>query len=358
MFTDVRKEALLHRWFCVAVAAAGLAPCAIGAQPQSQPGERVSINDPQVIGTFVFITLENDDVVRGIIVRVEGGVLTLQHEVLGDLEIQTTRVVSVSRATVQRPQVPIRPEEQLPEVPVKPPIAGEETEPQTLPEPVVEEEPEAVWNSRIEIGINGSQGNAERLNGQLAFRTTRVTEGTRLAFDTTWRVNTAEGERVANRLTLNARNDWDLPDSDWTLFLQGGSEFDEFREFDARVSAGAGFNYRFFDTEDTKFSARIGAGFSRDIGGLEENAVPELITGFDLSHRLTERQRFVASGELFPDLDETGEFRSVLSARWEYKLDAATDLSLAIGLEHRYDTQTVNDSRTDIDYFVRLVLGF
>ncbi|MEM1424392.1 MAG: DUF481 domain-containing protein [Planctomycetota bacterium] len=356
----------MQRWIAAAVCVAGMHPCAIASSASNQPGERVSLNDPQVIGAFVFITLENEDVVRGTIVRVQGGILTLQHEVLGDLQIQTTRVVAVSRLVGERPPVVrdqgSRPAEPRPE-PVTPlppadPIPADPQAPATVPEPVVEPEPGAEWNSRIEIGLNGSRGNTERLNSQLAFRTTRVTEGTRLAFDANWRVNTTEAERVANRLTLNARNDWDLPESKWTLFLQAGSEFDEFREFDARVSGGAGFSYRFIESEDTDLSARIGVGFSRDIGGPEENAIPELITGFDLSRRLTERQRFIASGELFPDLDETGEFRSVLNARWEYKLDAASDLSLSVGVEHRFDTQTVNDSRTDVDYFVRLVLGF
>ncbi|GAB4520417.1 MAG: hypothetical protein Tsb0013_24040 [Phycisphaerales bacterium] len=348
----------MSRWVIAAVCAAGLCSCAVPASASSavtQPGERLSLNDPQVIGAFVFVTLENDDTVRGTIVRVEGGVLTLQHEVLGDLQIQTTRVVNVQRVAEERPRPPEpEPEPEPPAAPVIPDPAA----PVTVPKPEPEPEPGAEWSSRIEIGLNGSEGNTKRLNSQLAFRTTRVSEGTRLSFDANWRVNTNQGDRTANRLTLNARNDWDLPESQWTLFLQGGSEFDEFREFDVRVSAGAGFNYRFIENDDTRLSARIGLGFSRDLGIQDDDAVPELITGFDFSHRLTERQRLVATGELFPDLNDTGEFRSVLSARWEYKLDAASDLSLSLGVEHRYDTQTTNDMRTDVDYFVRLVLGF
>ncbi len=318
----------------------------------------MSVNDPRAIGSFVFIRLENDDVVRGTIVRVERGVLTLQHEVLGDIEIPTNRILSAQRVSEEKlpapgatPTPPVQPPvEQIPEV-------GPPVEPETPLEPVIEE-PEAVWASRVELGLNGSQGNSERLNGQLAFRTTRVTEGTRLSIDANWRVNTNRGQRTANRLTLNARQDWNLPESQWTLFLQSGSEFDEFREFDARVSAGAGFSYRFIEDEDTKLSARIGVGFSRDFGGPDENSVPELITGVDFSHRLTDRQRIVVSGELFPDLTETGEYRSVSNARWEYRLDTEQDLSLSIGVEHRYDTQATSEFRTDVDYFVRLVLGF
>lgn len=317
----------------------------------TQPGEQISVNDPRAVGSFVFVTLQNEDTIRGTIVRVSDGVLQLEHEILGDVRVPTNRIVSVTRVDqTQRPgSEPTEPGpvEQAPEV--GPPVK---------PEDVIKEEPKAKWDSRVELGLNGSDGNSERLNGTFAFRTTRVTEGTRLAFDTNWRVNTNRGDRTANRLTLNARHDWDLPDTQWTLFVQGGSELDEFRDFDVRATGGAGFNYRFIEEDDTRLSARIGFGVSRDFGGPDPNTNPELITGFDFSHRLTERQRLAASGELFPDLEETGEFRSVLNARWEYKLDAEQDLSLAIGVEHRYDSQTTNDMRTDIDYFVRLVLGF
>lgn len=348
-----------------------LAPAAHAANTsQSAPGvdesDRIALNDPRIIGVFAAVTLDNDDTIRGTIIRVQDGVLVLRHEVLGDIEISTTRLIGVRRAGPQpRPrELPVPDPDAEPPTPIKPEIVlPEPTEPEVVekpqvPEEAAKDESEAEWSSRVELGLSGSQGNAERMSVNAAFRTTRRTEGTRFSFDTSYLLNPPRGDRTANRLTLNARNDWNFPDSKWTLFLQGGAEFDEFRDFDVRTSAGAGFSYRFLDNDRTSLNARIGAGFSRDIGGTETEAVPELITGAELRHELTDRQTLAASAEVFPDLEELGEIRSILRARWEFRLDDKNDLALSLGLEQRFDSQADDDQRTDIDYFARLVFGF
>lgn len=334
---------------------AARAHSALNQADRSELGERFSVNDPRVIGSFAFIELENEDIIRGVILRVTDGVLVLQHEILGDTPIGTNRINAVYRQGSAAAAAP-EPPQQVQEgpQPADPLVLQEPEADQAPPQP----KPSASWSSQIELGVNGSQGNAERFNSSLAFRTNRRTEGTRLSLDANWRVNTTRGDRTANRLTFNGRHDWNLPESKWTLFVQGGAEFDEFRDFDARTSGGAGFNYRFIENDDTQLSSRIGFGFSREIGGPNQDFVPELITGVELTHRLNDRQRIVASGELFPDLDETGEFRSVVRARWELRLDEKHDVSLTVGLEHRYDTQSTNEQQSDVDYFMRIVWGF
>lgn len=308
------------------------------------------------------LRLDNGDVLRGTIVSVTQGEVMLQHAVLGEVMIPRTRIAEAfagARASRVASGPSPRPAERAggqTEVPVAAPAA----EIATVPVPGrADPEPSRVkWLREFELGLTGSQGNSERANFQGGFRMSRKTDADTFQLNTRYRLDTTGGDRTANRFLANARNDWGLSHPDWSLFLQSGVELDEFREFDARWTGGGGFGYRIINTPDTVLRGRLGFGFSRDFGGLDDDYHPEVITGLELSRRLTDRQLLVASAEVFPEVDDFDDFRSIIKAEWQLRLENSKDVFLRIGAEHRYDTDTPADKRSDLDYFVRLVFGF
>ena len=323
------------------------------------------LNDPQIDGTFVTLRLDNGDVLSGTILSVEGGFVELEHPVLTVVKVPTTRILRVElRARVPEQLESPLPGELVPPEPAPgeaPPESPAESESEPAPvEPVTKapKKPVATWKTNIEFGVDGSQGNSERLNFRGGLRVSRETPDTTMRFNTRYVVNTTEGERSTNRFTANLRNDWRLREARWSVFAQAGVELDEFREFDARVSGGAGFAYRFFDDETTFLSTRLGAGFAREWGGFSDDYNPELILGLELSHKLTTRQTLTLTAEYYPDLDDLAEFRSVVRPAWEFRLDTKTNLSLRLGLEHRYESQSTRAKKSDLDYFATLVLSF
>jgi hypothetical protein len=48
----------------------------------------------------------------------------------------------------------------------------------------------------------------------------------------------------------------------------------------------------------------------------------------------------------------------VVRPAWEFRLDTKADLSLRLGFEHRYESQSTRDESSDFDYFATLVLAF
>lgn len=331
---------------------------------RAQPGG-TDINDPGFVGSRVILLLENQDTLTGTVTDVRGNEIILQHPVLQQIAIPTTRVLEI-----RRPQAPQRPRPEPPppaEVsPTDPPSIPDPNVPQVvtgpperverIPDPEPQQQSDARWSSLLRFGINGSEGNTERLNAQLEFDTTRQSSRGTFNLNANYILNTTDGERTRNRLFLNARNEWKAQKGRLDAFLQGGAEFDEFRDFDVRASTGGGISYRWIDNDTTRLNTRLGAGASREFGGPNEDVVPEAILALVVRHKIDERQSVFGSAELFPDLAELGEFRSVLEGRYDIKI--TEDLTLNFRVQQRFDSDSQRAENADLDYSITLTYGF
>jgi hypothetical protein len=338
-------------------------PIARGAallNQQTTPAES-PLSDPRLIGTAVHLVLDNGDELTGSLLRVQGGRVFIEHPILGEISIPTTRIVRLTgehkgggEAQGKPGEAGAQPEAPAPQSPAPKPAPS----PPPPAPPPAPKKPAAVWKTRIEFGLDGSQGNAEQLNFRGGLRIDRDTKDTAFRFNSRYVINTANGDRVANRLTANARNDWRLNSKHLSFFVQTGLEYNEFQQFDLRWTGGTGLSAVLIDDGTTRLNTSLGAGFSKEFGSPNDELAPELITGLEFSHKFTKSQKFSVAAEFFPDLEQIGEFRSIVRPVWEIKLDSKTDLSLRLGFEHRYESITNLDSHSDIDYFATLVLSF
>ncbi len=215
------------------------------------------------------------------------------------------------------------------------------------------------WTGNVALGLNGASGNTERLNLRGEINGLRDTELMATSATTLYTYATDDGTASESRFFAGLRNDWKLEDSKWRVFAEGTFEFDDFQDWDYRVSAAGGVGYEFIENEKTTLIGRAGLGLSREIGGSDNTIRPEALIGADFSHLLTERQKLTADATLYPDLDETGEFRFVGHAAWEILIDPEVNMSLRLGVEDRYDSTPGGDSKkNDFAYFAMLVWEF
>jgi len=216
-----------------------------------------------------------------------------------------------------------------------------------------------VWSSSLELGLNGSEGNSENLSGRVAFTAERLVEGeTRFDFLTRYKIETDAGDRTTNEWYTRALQEWYLPDHErWSIFVQGDAEYDEFQDWDVRVSGTAGLGYIFIDEDDTKLRGRVGFGAAYEFGAQDEELVPEALLGYDFEHDLNERSRLTSTGNLYPSLSNGGEFRSYWDAAYEIDMTDEGDWVLRLGLDHQYDSDS--DAREwDLSYFATVVMTF
>lgn len=215
------------------------------------------------------------------------------------------------------------------------------------------------WEFDVAIGLNGSTGNTERLSFRGGLGGQRITETmeTRLGFVYQY----AEDDSVAteHRASFDIRNDWLFADSPWRWFAQGRAEYDQFQEWNVRLSGFTGPGYELIKNDTTLLLLRGGIGGNQTIGGDNEDFTPEALIGADFEHQISERQKIFLTGEIYPNLEDGGEFRALARGGWEILVDPDMNMNLRLGFENRYDSDPGSGVKeNDLDYFLALVFKF
>ncbi|MDB5307374.1 MAG: mucin-like protein [Gemmataceae bacterium] len=226
----------------------------------------------------------------------------------------------------------------------------------SLPRP-----PRKVWKGGVEFGLNGSQGNSDVLSLRFGANADRKVDRNLFHLDFLYTFAEQDHATKQNQAILNARDEILFPGSPWSLFSALQVEYDAFRAYDLRVGSYAGFSYRWVKTETTLFKTRLGAGAVREFdtaGTAPDRWVPEAVIGGDFNHRFTDRQGFVSSLDVFPNLSQLGQYRVRARGGYEIVIDPSHGMVLRLGVQDRYDTNPGPARRNDLNYFVTLMFKF
>lgn len=210
------------------------------------------------------------------------------------------------------------------------------------------------WDGTLELGVNASEGNAESLSMRIGGDLKRETEKSIWDVDFAYAKTSANSVETQHNALFNAKQEM-LFQSPWTWFTRFGTEYDEFKAFDVRLSLNTGLGYRFIDNEFTKFKTRAGYGVSREFGGPNEDYVPEATFGLDFEHQITERQKFKTIVDYYPDWRDFTNYRLVSDIGWQVLLDEAAHLSLKLSVRDRYDSTPNGREPNDVDYALLLL---
>lgn len=214
------------------------------------------------------------------------------------------------------------------------------------------------WENSAELGINGSDGNAESFAFQTGTRFKRKTDFTLLDIRATHNQTRANGIQTQNNTLVFADWERNLKDSPWSTFVKNGLEWDEFKAFDLRYNINSGLSYAWYDTDDLTLKGRFGAGASREFGGPDNDWSPEALFGGDYEHQVTQRNKLIAKVDYFPEWSDFSNFRLIADLAWEYLLDEDGNLSLKMGVNDRYDSTPNGRRPNDINYNALLLYKF
>ena len=215
--------------------------------------------------------------------------------------------------------------------------------------------PKKIWSGGAEIGLSGSEGNAQSFSMRAGLNAKRETDRWINAVDLIYNRANANGVQTAHNALFTANNDIKLGDSPWTGFVNLLLEYDEFRAFDLRVAVNGGVGYQFIKTDAASLIGRIGSGASTEIGAVDEKWVPEAVFGTEYEHQLSKRQKVSLKVDYFPEWTDFDNFRMVTDASWEMLLHEASNMSLKISAIDRYDSTPGSARPNDIDYALLLL---
>lgn len=295
------------------------------------------------------IRLSTGGVITVEVLEINQDIVRFQHAVLGELTVPRSSVTMVDRIAKQA-GTPSGADAVQP----KADRAGQTTGQQNIetksaakaapaPEPEPEPEPEVEWTSKLVVGGAYTTGNTENKSFNLQFTSDRKTNALHTSFDMRYFYAESSGDQDTNRFTTGLGNDWLVPDSKWFYFARTRYTFDEEQSWTHRASVHGGPGYHLFEQDDFTLDLRTGAGFTKE---WDLNADrPELLFGVEIDWSITDKQELSADSTIYPDLNDTGQFRVVNNVGWSIMLDEELNFSLNAGLQHEYQSDVSGDDK-------------
>ncbi|MGE3107135.1 MAG: YdiY family protein [Phycisphaerales bacterium] len=323
---------MLREWVVAAVVAGGVCGVSSGAR-----ADQIRLATGEVLTVQILETTETS--------------IKFAHPVLGEMTLPRASVEVLAPPDGQ-------PANGAPPTPPTPPTTPTTASPPPSPPPPPPPPPTSFfegWKGKIEIGLNGSDGNSETLSFRGAVGGKRITDTMETTLDLSYLYSTDDGEKTKSRGEFVGKNDWLFKDSPWGFFVLGKVEFDEFQDWNWRTSAFAGPSYTFIKNERTTLRGRAGLGITKEYGGRRNEIIPEGLIGVDFTHKLTDRQSIFLSAEWLPSLSDWPDYRANAKAGYEIVVDPSTNMLLKLGIEDRYNSNPGEGiKKNDIEYFILL----
>jgi putative salt-induced outer membrane protein YdiY len=213
------------------------------------------------------------------------------------------------------------------------------------------------WTAGLELGINGSEGNNNVLSLRTGGHLKRETKRWKLDSTLAYNKNHSNGVETQNNGKADLRLDRILAESAWTLFVLENLIYDEFQAYDVQLSLNTGVGYRVVDTEIVDLMTRVGAGATREFGGVENDWQPQALFGLEYEEKISKTQRIVAKVDYFPEWEDYRNYRVVTDVGWQIDLDRPKNVSLKLSLVDRYDSTPDGVEPNNFDYAVLLIWG-
>lgn len=270
------------------------------------------------------VKLVNGDTLEGkVLERTDDGIV-LEHPVLGRLELDADQ------------------------------LAAEETQPGLFGSTFLKG-----WHRQLEAGFNGAQGNSETLNARLGLHLGVRDDHRRWDIDAVYHLARSDGETSDNTAYAQAVFDFLHPDRRWFPFADARWEFDEFNDWDHRISAHAGVGHQLFENERFELHGRVGAGATRPFGSDDDSFAPEALIGLGATWTLSDRMELDFYSKFFADLEDFGEYRNLSGAAWIVDILDEAGLRLKLGVDNRYESWVSEDTkRNDLKYYGSVLLDF
>ncbi len=216
-----------------------------------------------------------------------------------------------------------------------------------------------VWDGSFAFGLNGTSGNSENVDINVSVDAKREDDVATTELFLTYFYSQNQIATTTDRVFVRGRQERKLKDPNFNWYYSGTYEWDRFQGFDYRVALHTGLGILLYEFDDRFLKSRVGAGASREFGGVMDDWIPELQFGVDWERHLTERTRLFATTELFPNIEDFSDYRVNTRTGFETVLDPEIGMSLRAFVFNRYISMPDPGFQSnDVDYGLSLAFGF
>jgi putative salt-induced outer membrane protein len=204
---------------------------------------------------------------------------------------------------------------------------------------LAQDKPDGLWHGNFSLGATFASGNSDSTNAGVNFDTARATAQDKLSFYASgaYGENKTGGVKTksADLLRGGGRYEWNLTPRAFA-FGSADLERDGLIDLDLRAVVGGGLGYYVLKEKDVSFQVFGGLAGTTERYGLStrNRDYAVLILGEESSHALSETTSFKQKLVVYPDLDETGEYRATFDAMLASKLGGNWTLNLSLGARY------------------------
>ena len=199
---------------------------------------------------------------------------------------------------------------------------------------------------------------AAEIAAEMAAEAKRETEVDRTTVTGEYYFKTSDGTETDNNLLVKGLEEFLFKDSRWEGFVLGTYQNDNFQAWEQRIGGYAGPAYRLIEGEPLTLKLRAGAGASYEFPS--SDWTPELLFGDELVWTIDDRSKLRQAVEVYPDIDEFGEYRLIFRVDYDIALSEKKDLMATAGVRDEFDSYVDTDggSSNDIKIYVGLKYAF
>ena len=179
-----------------------------------------------------------------------------------------------------------------------------------------------IWEGSLAAGLNGKTGNSVNTDINMNLNLTRKVELSTTKLQASYFYASNDVATTTDRffgLGRYERNFVSRPRLSW--FTQGTIEDDRFKSYDYLLGLHTGAVFKVWEGDDGFFKLRAGGGASRQVGGINDDWVPELQFGGDFEKQVTDRTKIYASADFFPNVEDFTDYRLITNAGLEFVID-------------------------------------
>lgn len=214
------------------------------------------------------------------------------------------------------------------------------------------------WNREVKAGVSGAEGNSQNLNFRLSFHADYEDENDRWLYDMVYRAAKSDGSTTENQFYAALTKDWLLPGEDYFYFATGQWDWDQFEDWDSRLSGFLGGGYQLLDDETWNIRGRAGVGGNQTFGGSvnSDEFTPEALFGVEADYVISDKQNITFSNYIFPSLEEfIDDFRNVTTLEYNIAIDQDKGMDLSLGMANEYDSAApATSKKNDFTYYITL----
>jgi len=318
------------------------------------------------------LILDGGDRLQGTITKHDDTTVTLDHSVLGTIELPVDKIKSIDGkppTVFFAPVVTTTSDDDASTAPAPAkPAAGSGT-PDDSKEPVPA--PKREWKNVFTLAGSTNSGTSDNASLFMKLQFDRDNDDEKTSISSFYRFASSNGETNQSWYNFTIDQLWKLPqvDTKWQLFAELQFDWSEFNSWEQRLAAHAGGQYPLLSLDKATdpelwydslvVNGRIGLGPRKEFAGPDTAIVPEADFGGNVVWTISPRSTITGSADYLPDLLDIDMYRINASLNWAVKLTGVEGLALQLGLTYQFQSQVqAGDKNYDLLTTVGLSYDF